>query len=316
MRFSLRKLVPFLAILGELIIALGIGIGAAFFWLDRAGSAKIAEVSAAVQQSTDEEKFALDFARGKLADAGTRLVATRAEKDVALEQTDSLTERGRIEREWIASARAREAEVTEGWLNLRFRVEEASGRLAACRFAIAETEHAIAAEGDRIAALMTSIEDRKQRLTRLDSLAGAARRELEREPPGHFPEKSALASLVDVGDAGNTYVVCLSRDVTGAGPWRIGVQGELGIGDEVGSALRAGGVYANLALIPRRASLDVEGGVSNSVASEGGEEDTSPFAAAMFRLAPLRRERFFLLAGTRYSHDDVGLRFGFGLGRR
>lgn len=300
----------------DIVVAVLLIAATGFFWFRTKGEAKIeaalADLQAARQQNTAE----IQVVRENLARSEQELIDIGNERDAKGQYAVFLEEQVGAERQNIIDARALEEEYTDTWLDLRSQVQRANLRRAAYRTDIFETEQKIDETSAVNADYVAQTTDRNDRLDRLDRWIREARGELERDPPSRFPERSALASVLEVADPGNSIIVSLTHDVTGFGKLRLGLLAGLGLGDGSDTSIKEGGLYANLPLMPRRASIDFEGGISQRISREDEEDDLGPFAGATFRLAPLRQERFFILAGTRYSHEDVGMRIGVGLGRR
>lgn len=71
----------------------------------------------------------------------------------------------------------------------------------------------------------------------------------------------------------------------------------------------------NIPVIFRRASIEVGAGLAGvRVGALSTQYD--PFLSGHFRLAPIRRERLFLLGGPYFTPDNVAFRLGLGIGRR
>ncbi|MEZ4654426.1 MAG: hypothetical protein R3E12_12765 [Candidatus Eisenbacteria bacterium] len=111
------------------------------------------------------------------------------------------------------------------------------------------------------------------------------------------------------------FAVSLSGVLKQFGEVNVGLTGNLGLARESESSVKEGGVFANIPLAFRRASVDLETGLA-SLRGPSGNDDLAGFAGATLRYAPLRKERLFLLAGTKYRQDDVSIRLGLGFGRR
>jgi len=137
----------------------------------------------------------------------------------------------------------------------------------------------------------------------------------ERDPWSMFPVSASLAAYVEVTPDANFLSFSLAKDFYRRGRFDFGVTGALGFGNEQGTSVKEGGVYANYELAFRRASIDFGAGVS-SLRIGTDDEDVEPYVSAILRYAPYYRERAFLLLGTKYSHEDLSFLAGVGFGRR
>jgi hypothetical protein len=137
----------------------------------------------------------------------------------------------------------------------------------------------------------------------------------ERDPWSAFPLSSSVSAFMELGGDASLLEFSLAKDFYRAGRVDLGVTGVLGFGDEQGTTVKEAGLYGNLELAFRRASMDVGAGYSSlRIGSSGDEAD--PYLSLMLRCAPYYRERAFLLLGTKYCHDVLSCLAGVGLGRR
>jgi hypothetical protein len=300
----------------DIIVAIVLVVATGYFWFQTKGEAKLEAALTDLAEARTANTAELHDARGNLAEAVQELADIRIERDAKAQYVIFLEEQVEIERQKLVDARQTEEDYTDDWLDLRGQTARARERRLAYNTDIFQTEERIAETTAVNADLVAQLNERGDERERLADWTRTALAEMEADPPSRFPEKGALASVLDISEPGEAVVFSLSGDVAAVGNVKLGVLGSLGLGDGADISIKEGGIYANLALVPRRASLDLEGGISQFQSRRDNTSDTGPFAGATFRLAPLRRERFFLLGGARYSHEDLGLRLGVGLGRR
>jgi len=300
----------------DIVIALILIAATGYFWFQTAGKERLAEGREGLCNARAQNAEDLASAGQNLVDVQNELIEIRAERDAKAEQVAWLADQVELEQEQIVEYERLDEEYTDRLLDLRLEIQQVRDRRMAYNTDIYETENDITAADERIGDLVAQAEERNDKLARLDSWIAGAEAELEANPPSRFPERSSLASIVEITDPEERVVLSLARGIMRVGTLDVGLLGSLGLSRGAGSSLKEGGLFANLVLAPRRASVDFEGGISQLSSREENKDQTDAFAAATLRFAPMKRERFFLLAGTRYGHDDLGLRLGLGFGRR
>ncbi len=137
----------------------------------------------------------------------------------------------------------------------------------------------------------------------------------EKDPWSMFPVSGSLAAYAEFAEDATFIDFSLSKDFYRTGNLDWGLTGTLGFGDEQGTSIKEAGVYANVELAFRKASLDIGAGMS-SLRVGTSEDGFEPYVSMMLRYAPYYRERAFLLLGAKYSHDALSYLAGVGFGRR
>ena len=300
----------------DLLVILLLIAGSAYAWMEISGKPRIGTRMGELDATRAKNAGALEEARAALEGNRQALAEAEERRDDKMEVLVGLEAEMRGVRASIDETRERDHLATDRLLDLRLEVQQAQARLRSANKDLAFIESRVAEEQERV----------RERQERRGQLAGewreirrqiaSARAEMEADPPSRFPEHSSFASIVEFGDSGGDVIVSLARRVKSAGQWELGLLGGLGVGGEAESAIKEGGLFANWLLVPRRASLDFEGGIRQLTVRETDEQTTGPFAAATLRFAPSRRERLFLLAGTRYADEELGVHLGLGFGRR
>ncbi len=300
----------------DIIVAI-ILIGATgYFWFHSSGETKLANAFRELRETRVENMQELAQTEETRTVAETELQDTIVLRDEKAQYVAFLESRIDVETQSILDARDLDEQYTDDVLDLRTDIQRNRDRRQAYNTDIFEREQKIEVAQGTIDELVVQAEDRNGQLELLDGWIDHAQAALHRDPPSRFPEKSALSSVYEIKDPRQTILVSLSRELHRVGNLDVGVMGGLGLSTDGESSLKEGGVYANLPLVSRRTSIDFEGGVSHFQPRSEGDDDLGPFAGATFRFAPQRKERFFLLGGARYSHEDVALRLGLSLGRR
>jgi hypothetical protein len=302
-----------------LAVALLLAVGGGLVWYATAGRARIEAGRGAQTAALTTDEAGIRKAEGDLAATREELARRTAERDALIRDVTALVAAIEEEQRRINATLQSIGEGTDRLLALRAEVQAGLTRRSTLAGEIRACETQIARDRGTLAGLESRALAQRQEIARLDQLIAQAQDEIATNPPGRFPERSSFASFVDIADASDPQgrvVISLARGVTTVGRLDIGLLGSLGMSGDAGELLREGGLFANLPLAPRRLSLDLEGGLSQLRSRLADETRTGAFAGATLRLAPLRRERIFLLAGTRYSHEDLGLRLGLGMGRR
>ncbi len=310
--FSSRLTMPFidLAMVAALILAGG------FVWYRTMGRERLTSGEQALHGLRVENAGELERLRAKQRDIDAELGAIKLTREDKHQIISRLVEQMRAEDARIQEYVAQNALMTDRLIELRAALQRVAEQRDAVQSDLTDVENQIILRREEIAALEAQYTARGEELAGLNQSIADMRRGLAADPPSRLPERSALASVIEITDPEERWLVSLTRGLARVGRLDVGLLGSLGLSAGAGSSLKEGGLFANLPLAHRRVSIDFEGGFSQLQSRSGNASETTPFAGATLRLAPIRRERLFLLAGTRYGHDDLGLRLGLGLGRR
>ncbi|MFH1143262.1 MAG: hypothetical protein V1774_01810 [Candidatus Eisenbacteria bacterium] len=300
----------------DVVVAVALIVATGYFWFETTGKARLRAGHQSLVEARDLNAREIEAAKQNLRDIEQELVEIGETREAKAQEMLWLEEQMRWEQAKILEYEGQDEVFTDQLLDLRLELQEARDRRMAYNTDIYEAEKQIAAAEQSSADLLAQVQGRNTELERLATWIAQAEDKIEADPPSRFPEHSSLASVVDMTDQEGRVMVSLARRVANIGRLDLGLLGSLGLSQGAESSVKEGGLFANLQLLPRRASIDFEGGISQLTVRGEDTQDTGPFAAATLRFAPVRRERLFLLAGTRYSHEDIGLRLGIGFGRR
>lgn len=300
----------------DIIVAIILMVATGYFWFHSKGEAKL-------EAAFDDLKVAREANAVELADSQASLEESEQELRETIEMRDAkaqfvefLLEQIEIETQTIADDQELDELYTNQVLDLRTDIQRGRDRRLAYNSDILETNRKIEEEETAVANLESQAGERNDELGQLDIWIANARQQLEKNPPSRFPANSALASLVEIKDENQSVLVSLSHEVRKVQGVDFGLLGSLGLTTSGDASIKEGGLYANLPIANRRASIDFEGGVSQFESREEALSDTSPFAGANVRFAPNPKERVYVIGGARYSHEDLALRVGLALGRR
>jgi len=303
----------------DILVAAVLVFATGYFWFQTTGQDQLEQGYEEWRQARARNAQELREARGGLQADKEDLAEIKAQRDAKAQMVVFLEEQIQQEQDNIEEGQRLDQEYTDRLLDLRLDIQEIRDRRMAYNTDIFEAEGKIETATEETDQLSAQAMERNEEIARIEEGILAARTALEHDPPSRFPERSSLASVVELAatdEMDERFVVSLARGFHRVGALDVGLLGSLGLGSGANSSIKEGGLFANLLLAHRRASIDFEGGISQLQSRETDESETSPFAGATLRLAPYRRERLFLLAGTRYSHEDLGLRLGLGFGRR
>ncbi len=299
----------------DIIVAVILVVATGYFWFHSSGETRLANAFQNLRETRADNAAELAEVQQNLAKAEQDLKNMREQRDAKARYVEFLETQIDVETQAIADAQERDEQYTNEVLDLRTEIQRNRDRRQAYNSDIFEREEKIETATGRIDDLVAQVDDRNDQLDRLDEWITEAEVQLAQDPPSRFPTQSAFSSLYEIKDPHQTVVMGLSHGLRRLGSLNVGVMGGLGLSTDGESSIKEGGVFANLPLIPRRSSIDFEGGLSHYQPRHEGDDDLGPFAGATFRFAPRREERLFLLGGARYSHEDVALRFGLSLGR-
>jgi len=304
----------------DIVVALLLVVASGYFWFQNQGRARLAAGRESWREAQLNNHEEIRRGLADLEQARRELAQAKADRDAKAEEARWLEEQCHVEQQRIAEGQQLDQEFTDRLLDLRMHITRLREQRGALNSDVFQAEARIREHRSRNADLEAQALERVREVERIGQWIAEAQAELRENPVSRFPERSSLSSVVEFAGIGDDpeerFVFSLARGFTRIGALDVVFLGSLGLSGGGDSSLKEGGVFANLPLAHRRASLDFEGGVSQLQSRLYDDKKTGPFAGATLRLAPLRRERLFLLAGTRYSQEDLGLRLGLGLGRR
>ena len=300
----------------DIVVAVILMVTTGYFWYHTKGVAKLQSAYDAYWEATETNQTDLARTQALLAEAEQELEDTRNLRDAKAEYAAFLEGRIEAEIQAIEDSRHLDEDYTDEVLDLRTQIQRSRDKRLAYKTDILETERKIAEATAVNDDLEAQALERNHEMARLDLWIADAQSVLEADPPSRFPKRSALAAVADISDPAQTMMLSLSYGLTSMGNLDVGVLGSLGLATDGSTSLKEGAVFANLPIVPRKASIDFEGGISQFESREEDRSSTTPYAGASLRFAPSAKERLFLLAGTRYSHEDLALRLGLALGRR
>lgn len=287
----------------------------AFFFYKRDGVQEIADAQQSVIEERDRAEASLDAKKAEIHAKEVEIAAAEARRD----SIDALTEYHKAEIpeeiDRIQVSRQKAQDLTQENLRLRGLLGTQRDRLRDLNGLVAQ----LTDQRDDLLEVQAELDDtlfandqRRLALVRDVEEMIAYR---ERDPWSMFPVSASLAAYVEVTPDANFLSFSLAKDFYRRGRFDFGVTGALGFGNEQGTSVKEGGLYANYELAFRRASIDFGAGVS-SLRVGTDDEDVEPYVSAVLRWAPYYRERAFLLLGTKYSHEDLSFLAGVGFGRR
>jgi hypothetical protein len=300
----------------DILVAVVLIASTGYFWFHTKGQERLAAIRDELAAARQENAADLAENKAALMTAESDYEQTVQLRDAKEQFLAFLKEQTEVERNRIEESRGFDDQYTGQVLDLRTEIQRGRDRRLAYRTDIMGTEGKIAEEQQAIASLEAQARERDSYIDQLDGWILAAEQRLQQDPPSRFPEKSGLASYLEIRDPNESLVFNLSHELYSMGMIDLGLLGSLGVATDGEASLKEGGFYANLPISSRRASVDLETGVSQLQSRAQDMSDTSPFAGASLRVAPLGKERFFVVAGTRYSHEDIALRLGLAIGRR
>jgi len=300
----------------DIIVAIVLILVTGHFWMSTKGEAKLAESQAEMMKAREANAQEIEIQESKLSDKASVLKETEQQCEEMAQRVEFLKVKKEEEIIAIEEAIILNENYTDEMLDLRTDIQRSKDQRIGYNTDIYETDQKIENMELANTDMLLRVTDRNNEVARLGMWINEAHKREAVEPTSRLPAKSAVASAIDISDPNQTVVFSLSREMSSLKGLDLGLMGTLGLAVDGNSSVKEGGLYANLPLTHRRTSIDFEGGVSQLESREENKSDTSPFAGATFRFAPNPKERLFLLAGTRYSHEDLALRFGISLGRR
>jgi len=221
----------------------------------------------------------------------------------------------KLEHEKIQNATKRDRELTDQFVALRRDIEKSDDRRRAKLAEILGRRTEIEEIEGLVAILDAEVADSLARRNGVENDIAELSRERERDPISIFPPGAGLAITVELEESDQIFGMSLSGVVKQFGDINVGLSGNLGLARDARASVKEGGFFVNIPVAFRRASIDLETGLA-SLTNSAGNENIAGFLAATFRYAPMRKERFFLLGGTKFRDEDLSLRIGVGFGRR
>ncbi len=300
----------------DILVALILVVVTGYFWMSTKGEAKLADSQAKLEEARQENAAIIVSEEEKLVAKVEELATLEIRSEELVQQVEFLKVKQDDEARAIEEAIILNDEYMNEMLDLRTEIQRTKDQRISYNTDIFETNQRIDEMEANNADMLVRVSDRNNEVSRLDVWIAEAERIELAEPTSRLPVKSSVASAIDISDPDQKVVFSLSREVHNLKGLDMGLLGSLGLSVDGNSSIKEGGVYANMPLTHRRTSIDFEGGISQLESREENKSSVSPFAGATFRFAPNPQERLFLLAGTRFSHEDMALRFGVSLGRR
>ena len=300
----------------DILVAIILIVVTGYFWMSTRGEAKLAESQAKLEEARQENIEAIVAEEKKLAAKVEVLAALEIRSEELVQQVEFLKVKKDDEALAIEEAIILNDQYMNEMLDLRTEIQRSKDQRIGYNTDIFETDQRIDEMEANNTDMLTRVSDRNNEVSRLNVWIADAKSVELAEPTSRLPVKSSVASSIDISDPDQKVVFSLSREMRNLKGLDMGLLGSLGLSVDGNSSIKEGGVYANMPLTHRRTSIDFEGGISQLESREENKSSVSPFAGATFRFAPNPKERLFLLAGTRYSHEDLALRFGVSLGRR
>ena len=304
----------FLPIL-DIVVLFSVAIGTGWYYYHTRGIEQI-EASAQrvreVQESYDAE---IEEHERYIVDALAEQQRTIQEKDAKIAQASLIETQIQIEGANIQKSKLRDQELTDRFIVLRRDIEKADDQRRSKQGEILERREEIRQLEEMLAELEGEVSDTLSVRDGIRTDIADLRRERERDPISIFPPGAGLALLGEFQNGDQIYGVSLSGVLKQFGEVNVGLAGNVGLANATESSIKEGGIFVNVPVAFRRASIDFETGLA-SLTNARGTDKTSGFLAATFRYAPIRRERFFLLGGVKVRESDPSVRLGVGFGRR
>ena len=304
----------FLPIL-DLVVLFSVAIGTGWYYYHSRGMEQIDASATRVEEA--QESYAGEIAENKqyIIDALQSQKETLEQKDALIAQSSLIDTQIKLEIDKIQRGRARDQELTDRFVALRRDIEKADDQRRTKQGEILERREEIRQLDEQLAVLEGEVGDSLSTRNGIQDDIAELRRERERDPISIFPPGAGLAILGEFGDGDQIYGVSLSGILKQFGQVNVGLTGNVGLANATESSVKEGGIFVNVPVAFRRASIDFETGLA-SLTDARGSDKTSGFLAATFRYAPIRRERFFLLGGLKMRDTDPSLRLALGFVHR
>jgi hypothetical protein len=299
----------------DIIVAVALFAGTAALWYNTRGQEQVIAAREGLDAIRQEQANELAVRSLEIDDYGQQLVDVQNDHESKKQYVAFLDQRIEDETAKIKDGRAKDRRYTDVLLELRDDIRLATDEMRGNEAGVTEEEDRITRRQSEIDSLQAEVLTREREISDLENQTAEALAIRRHDPISIFPVKAGFLAAYEVNDENTRFVVGLSHDVFSLRNLRLGVQGVLGLSSDENSSLKEGGVYLNIPLIFRRASIEVGAGLSGQ---KQGALDTEydPYLSGHFRLAPIRRERFFLLGGPHLTAETVGFRLGVGIGRR
>jgi len=300
----------------DIIVGTALFVGAGIIWFDTRGTESIIAAREQLDQTRKAQALEIEQIHEDIHRREQDLVDAQNDFEAKKQYVAFLEQRVQMESDKIVEGRRKDREYTDVLLDLRDDIRDAEDELRGNRAAVAEEDDRIARRSAEVDSLQAEVLTRERSVSDLEHETAEAIATRRHDPISIFPVKAGFLAAYEVNDEADRFVVGLSHDVVDLQNLKLGVTGVLGLasGGEDASLKEAGG-YLNIPLIFRRASIEVGAGIS-SVKSGAADSQYDPYLTGHFRLAPIRRERFFLLGGPHLTGESVGFRLGLGIGRR
>lgn len=135
------------------------------------------------------------------------------------------------------------------------------------------------------------------------------------EPASVLPERSGVVVQQEVAEGDRMTGVQFQHVVHGASTTDLGLAVGIGLGSGERASNKQVGLLLSRSLIHRRLGLDLSAGFSH-MTDDAGNGDAGAYAGAALRYSPFYKERFHLSLGAEADHGEVLPFIGIGLGRR
>jgi hypothetical protein len=299
----------------DVIVGITLLVGAGYVWYNTRGQEQILETREQLEMTRRQQADEIDGINREIAQREEELVDIINEQKAKEQYVQFLQERIDMETAKIDEGRELDRQYTDQLLDLRDDIRIAQDELRGNLAGVAEEDGRIRRRSSELDSLKAEALGRQQRISDLENEIAEARAVRRHDPWSIFPIRTGFMAAYEYGDQDKRFIAGLSQDLMDIQNLKLGVQGVLGLSSDNDRSLKEGGLYLNVPLIFRRASLEFGAGIQGT--KEGAADtEVDPYASAQFRLAPIRSERFFLLGGPYYTGSNTAVRLGVGFGRR
>lgn len=299
----------------DLVVFVVLFIGAGMYWYNSRGVEQIDESAELVEEAREENEARVEQRNEDIERALGQQQQTIYDKEAQVKSAELIDQQIQEEHEKIQRGEARVRELTDVFAQTRSEIERTDSQRRTKQAEILERREEIRQFEEEVATLEAVVADSVAARQSIQDQIAALHRERQRDPLSIFPPGAAVAAVVEIEEDDQVFAVSLSGVVKEFGNINVGLTGTLGLANQSESSVKEGGVFANIPIAFRRASIDLESGFG-SVRGSSGNDELTGYAAATLRFAPFYQERFFLLAGTKYRESDASFRIGLGFGRR
>lgn len=304
----------FLEIL-DIAVLLSVAIGTGYYYYTTRGREQIEASARTVREEQTSYAAEIEEHKQFIVEAIAAQHESIRKKDALVEKAALLQAQIVIEGETIQKRRGEDQALTDRFVAIRRDIEKADDQRRSKQGEILERREEIRQLQEQLAELEGQVGDTLSVRNAIQTDIANLRRERERDPISIFPPGAGLALASELQDGDQIYGVSLSGVLKQFGSINVGLAGNVGLANATESSVKEGGVFVNVPVAFRRASIDLETGLA-SLTDSRGDGETSGFLAATLRYAPIRRERFFLLGGLKVRESDPSFRLGVGFGRR